>query len=136
MAKSPRIHSGWVHEQSYMLKAQLFVNSPKGSTSMPTRYDCPILQNKEKGKWSHLKKPYQLIQADPKLLDDSGEVPKLTWVVGGLIPICEIVSLLDEKLAMWSSISCVSKKPKKKKTQNNSNINNGTTCLFREVAII
>jgi len=38
-----------------------------------------------------------LIQDDPKLLDDSGEVPKFKEEVGGSIPSCEIVSLLDRK---------------------------------------
>ena len=47
----------------------------------------------------------KLVKDDPKLLDDSGKVPKPNRVVGGLNPRCEIVSLLDKKLAMWSSTS-------------------------------
>ena len=39
---------------------------------------------------------------DPKLPDDSGEVPKLNGMVGGSKPGHEIVSLLDGKLARWS----------------------------------
>jgi hypothetical protein len=43
------------------------------------------------------------IRDDPKLPKDSGEVPKLNGVVGGSIPSCEIISLLDEKLAKCSN---------------------------------
>ena len=39
-----------------------------------------------------------LVQVDPKLPDDSGEVPKPNKVVGGLILGREIISLLDKKL--------------------------------------
>ena len=46
---------------------------------------------------SPVNKELVLDQRDPKLLDDSGEVPKLNGVVGGLIIGCEIVSLLDKK---------------------------------------
>ena len=53
-----------------------------------------------------------MVQDDPKLLDDSGEVPKPNGVVGGSIPDHEIVSLLDRKSAKWSSASCVPKKRK------------------------
>ena len=42
------------------------------------------------------------IQDDPKLLEDSGEVPKPNEVVGGSIPSCETIFLLDEKLVKWS----------------------------------
>ena len=42
----------------------------------------------------------------PTILDDSEGVPKPNMVVGGLNPICEIISFLDRKLARWSSISC------------------------------
>ena len=49
------------------------------------------------------------VRGDPKLLDDSGEVPKLNGVAGGSILGREIVSLLDGKLARWSSASCVPK---------------------------
>ena len=38
------------------------------------------------------------VQDDSKLPNDSGKVPKLNRVVGGLLPDCEIVSLLDGKL--------------------------------------
>jgi hypothetical protein len=37
------------------------------------------------------------VQDDPKLPDDSGEVPKSNEVVGSLIPGCKITSLLDIK---------------------------------------
>ena len=43
-----------------------------------------------------------VVSNDPKLPDDSGEVPKLNGVVRGSIPGHEIVSLLDGKLARWS----------------------------------
>lgn len=39
------------------------------------------------------------VQDDSKLPDDSGKVSKLNGVVGSSIPHCEIVSLLDGKLA-------------------------------------
>ena len=39
----------------------------------------------------------KMVPYNPKLLDDSGEVPKLNGVVGGLIPDCEFISLLDIK---------------------------------------
>jgi len=39
-----------------------------------------------------------VVRDDPKLLDDSGEVPKSKEEVGGSIPGCEIVSPLDKKL--------------------------------------
>ena len=39
------------------------------------------------------------IRDDPKLSDDSGEVPKLNGVVDGSIPNCEIVFLLDGKIS-------------------------------------
>ena len=51
-----------------------------------------------------------------KLLDVSGKIPKPNRVVDGLIPGREIISLLDGKLAGWSSASCVSKKLKIKKS--------------------
>jgi hypothetical protein len=50
-----------------------------------------------------------MVRYDPKLLDDSEEVPKPNGVVGGSIPGHEIVSLLDGKLVKWSSASCVPK---------------------------
>lgn len=40
-------------------------------------------------------------QDDPKLPDDSNEVPKANKVVGNLIPSREIVSLRDGKLVKW-----------------------------------
>ena len=59
---------------------------------------------------------WSLVQDNPKLLDDNGEVPKPNRVVGGLIPGHTIISLLDGKLPVvrWSNTSCVSKKEKKK----------------------
>ena len=60
----------------------------------------------------------RLVGVNPKLLDDSGEVPKPDGVVGGLIPGHEIVSLLDGKLVKWSSGSCVQNKKRKKKKEN------------------
>ena len=52
---------------------------------------------------------YFLVRDDPKLLCDSGEVPKPKGSGCNSIPTCEIVSLLDGKLAKWSrSTSCVS----------------------------
>ena len=50
-----------------------------------------------------------LVCYHPKLPYDSGEVPKPNEVVGGSIPGREIVSLLDGKLARWSSASNVPK---------------------------
>ena len=47
--------------------------------------------------------------------DDNGEVPKPNEAVGSSIPSREIVSLLDKKLAKWSSTSNV---PKNKTKQN------------------
>jgi hypothetical protein len=47
------------------------------------------------------------VRDDPNLPDDSGEVPKPNRVVGGLIPNCEIVFLLDRKPTRWSSTFCV-----------------------------
>jgi hypothetical protein len=55
-----------------------------------------------------------LVRDDPKLPDDSGHVPKPNGVVGNSILGRENVSLLDEKLARWSSASCFSKKNKTK----------------------
>ena len=37
-----------------------------------------------------------LVQDNPKLLDDNGEVPKLNIVVGSSIPGCEIISILTK----------------------------------------
>lgn len=45
-------------------------------------------------------------------LDDNGDVPKPYGVVGGSIPDRKIVSLLDRKLAKWSSASWVPTKIK------------------------
>jgi hypothetical protein len=55
-----------------------------------------------------------LVRDDPKLLDDSEGEPKPNGVVGGSILSREIASLLDGKLAMWSSTSRVPKKSKNK----------------------
>lgn len=57
---------------------------------------------------------YDMKTSHPKLSDDSGKVPKLDGAVGGSILGYEIISLLDGKLASWSSASCVPKKTKKK----------------------
>ena len=54
---------------------------------------------------------------DPKLPYDNGELPKLYEVVGSLIPSRDIVSLLDGKLARWSSASCIPKKKRNKTTE-------------------
>ena len=59
------------------------------------------------------KKNEVTIRDDPTLLDDSGEVPNPNGVVDGSIPSCEIIFLLDGKLAKWSGTSCVQKKKKK-----------------------
>ena len=53
-----------------------------------------------------------VVRDDPKLLDDNGKVLKANEVVGGSIPGCEIISLLDGKLGRWSSVSCVPNKNK------------------------
>jgi hypothetical protein len=53
-----------------------------------------------------------VVRDEPKLPDDSGEVPKPNRVVDGSIPGYEIVSLLDGKLTRWSSASCVPKRTK------------------------
>ena len=37
------------------------------------------------------------VRDDPKLINDTGEVPKPNWVVGGSILGCEIVSQFDIK---------------------------------------
>ena len=51
------------------------------------------------------------IRDDPKLLDDSGEVPKPNRVVGGSIFSREIVSLLDGKLTTrWLRASYIKNK--------------------------
>ena len=50
-----------------------------------------------------------VVRDDPKLPDDSGEVPKPNRMVDGSIPGYEIFSLLDGKLTRWSSASCVPK---------------------------
>ena len=49
------------------------------------------------------------VRDDPKLLDDSGDAPKQKGAVGGSIPSCEIISLLDGKLVRWSNASYVPK---------------------------
>ena len=61
-----------------------------------------------------------MVRDDPKLLDDSGKVPIPNGVVGGSIPGREIVSLLDRKLAMWSTTSCVPVKLNKSSTMHSS----------------
>ena len=40
-----------------------------------------------------------MVRDDPKLLDDSGEVPKLNGVDSSSIFSCEILSLLDENIS-------------------------------------
>jgi hypothetical protein len=46
-----------------------------------------------------------MVRDDPKLPDDSGEVPKLNGMDGGSIPISlELISLLDGKLTRWSKV--------------------------------
>ena len=59
----------------------------------------------------------QMVRDDPKLSDDGGEVPKPNGVVGGSIPVSEIISLLDEKLTMRIKrlLQYVPEKGKKKK---------------------
>ena len=50
-----------------------------------------------------------MVQDDPKVLDDGGEIPKSQGrgqEVGGAIPGCEISSLLDKKFARWLTASC------------------------------
>ena len=42
-----------------------------------------------------------MVQDDPKLLDDGGEIPSLKEKVDGLISGCEVSSPLDQKLVMW-----------------------------------
>ena len=46
---------------------------------------------------------------------DSGEIPESNGLVGGSNPNCEIISLLDGKLARSSSVSCIPRKEKKRK---------------------
>lgn len=53
-----------------------------------------------------------MVRDDPNLLYDSEEASKVDGVVGGSNPSYEIVSLLDGKLIMWSSVSCIPKKTK------------------------
>ena len=50
-----------------------------------------------------------MVEWSEMTLNYNGEVSKPNRVVGGSIPSCEVVSLLDGKLAMRSSVSCVSK---------------------------
>ena len=48
--------------------------------------------------WNHHEIEFAYVQDDPKLPDDSGQVPKKsTEMVGGSISGCEIFSLLDQK---------------------------------------
>jgi len=55
---------------------------------------------------------------DPKLLDDSGEVPKFKDEVGDSIPDYEIVSLLDRKTCQVAKcLFYVNKKKKKDLTE-------------------
>jgi hypothetical protein len=61
------------------------------------------------------KKKKVTVQYDPKLSDDSGEVPKPNGVDDGTIPDREIVSLLDGKLVRWSITLCVPKRKRKKR---------------------
>jgi hypothetical protein len=49
-----------------------------------------------------------VVQDDPKLPMMVERYPNLKEKVGGSIPGCEISSLLDGKLAKWSTISCAS----------------------------
>jgi hypothetical protein len=64
-----------------------------------------------------------VVRDNPKLLDDCGEILKSQEEVGDSTPSCEISSLLDKKLARWSTASCalalacwpsISKKEKEK----------------------
>jgi hypothetical protein len=55
-----------------------------------------------------------LVRDDPKLLDDSGEVPKSKRVVGSSIPNYEFVPLLDRKLARSPKMPHVFQKEKEK----------------------
>ena len=56
-----------------------------------------------------------LVQDDPKLPDDSGDVSKLNGVVGGSIPSREIISLLEGKQAKWSKAHHVFQQKKRKR---------------------
>jgi hypothetical protein len=49
-----------------------------------------------------------MVRDNPKILDDGGDrdTQNLKEGVGDLIPTCEISSLLDGKLARWSTASC------------------------------
>ena len=57
------------------------------------------------------------IRIGDKLPDESGEVPKPNRVIDGSILGHGIVSLLDGKLARWSSASCVPKRKRKKRKE-------------------
>ena len=53
---------------------------------------------------------HAMVRDGRKLPDESGKVPKLNRANGGLIPNCEIVSLIDgNQLAKWSTAYCVPK---------------------------
>ena len=79
-----------------------------------------------------------VVYDDHELSDDSGEVPKQNGVGGGSTPDCEIVSLLDGKLARWSSASCVPKR-KKKEDYNHRNMKSPchkiTSTLARDIVL-
>ena len=65
--------------------------------------------------WWHianLETMYNVVRDILKLPDDNGKIPKLNRLVDSSIPVYEIVSLLDGKLAGWSSVSCVPTKRK------------------------
>lgn len=51
-----------------------------------------------------------MFRDDPKLSDDIGKIPKPNREVSSSIPDSEIISLLNGKLARWSSGSCVPNK--------------------------
>ena len=65
-----------------------------------------------------------MVRDNPKLLDDSGELPKLKEVVGSSIPDREIVSLLDKFSHVVKRLICPppQKKEKRKKKKKIKNV--------------
>jgi hypothetical protein len=59
-----------------------------------------------------------MVQDDPKLLDDSGELPKPNKMIGGLIPGREIISLLDRTNHVVKRLMCPLPPQRKRKEKN------------------
>ena len=66
-------------------------------------------------RWFLVDNRVNMIRNDPKLLDDSGEIPKPSEVVDGLMHGREIISLLDGKTTQVVKCLLCSKNIKKEK---------------------